>query len=235
MLLVLHGDNTVESRQNLFERRQTAKEKGQEILVLDGRNLDLTAFIQALESQSLFSREKLVIVEDLFAENSRGPLAAAVMNHLTKNPPLVELVLWERKLLTPAVLKQLKNLPKISLKTFKHPAIIFTFLESLKPQNVTATLALLQQTLALSQPEVIFFMLVRHFRLLLALKLDANIAEIKRLMTWQSGKLKKQAALFEKDQLLKIYKELLIIDYQSKSGRLNLDLTKTLESFIMTI
>jgi DNA polymerase III, delta subunit. len=65
MIKLLHGDNQLESRNELNRLISGAESK--ELIRLDGEKTSLNEIVQALESSSLFGMEKLVIIENLFS------------------------------------------------------------------------------------------------------------------------------------------------------------------------
>ena len=87
------------------------------------------------------------------------------------------------------------------------------------------------------ETELIFYMIVRQFRLLLSLTSEGskNIDEAKRLAPWQSSKLKSQSKLFGKDRLIEIYKKLYKIDYETKFGLTSLPLNSTIDIFLIDL
>ena len=68
MLTILHGENTVKSREALLASKQDYGNA--EIIELLG-NVDYTSLKQALESTSLFSDKRLVIIENLFSSKTQ--------------------------------------------------------------------------------------------------------------------------------------------------------------------
>ena len=84
---------------------------------------------------------------------------------------------------------------------------------------------------------MVFFMLIRQFRLLLALreKSTVHIDEVKRLAPWQMGKLQKQALLFSPEKLVFLYSQLADIDANHKIGKLSLPLDSTIDIFLLEI
>lgn len=246
MLTILHGDNILASRKALESAKLAASEK--EIIKLEGKKTDLPLLKQALEAKSLFAENKLVVVEDLITDN-RKQITENVINYLIEGKFDADLVLWEGKPLPIGILSKFKKAGDkktgyIKIQLFKQPAVIFKFLDSIKPKNIKEMLTSLKRSIEVSQPEIVFYMLVRQFRILLAVKAkekdrtierNNDIEELKRLAAWQLGRLKIQASHFSLEQLLKIYKELLIIDYQIKTGKSALDLTKRMELFIMSL
>lgn len=82
--------------------------------------------------------------------------------------------------------------------------------------------------------ELIFFMLIRQFRLLLAVSEEGidSIDEMKRIAPWQKSKLNSQARSFGKESLLDIYNKLYKIDSETKSGKSALTLTQAIDFFL---
>ena len=69
MITLLHGDNIEASRLELTSIITKGKDK--EIRTLDGKHLDENALIQAMESNSLFGINILVVIENLFTPLGR--------------------------------------------------------------------------------------------------------------------------------------------------------------------
>ena len=88
-----------------------------------------------------------------------------------------------------------------------------------------------------SDADMVFFMLIRQFRLFLALreKSTVHIDEVKRLAPWQMGKLQKQALLFSPEKLVFLYSQLADIDANHKIGKLSLPLDSTIDIFLLEI
>jgi len=228
MIKILHGDNFAALRGELFK----IKSQSEEVISLDCRKLDLTNLIQAFEANSLFFNKKLVVLENANTLNLKTDSTRQIVDYLAHSKSLNTAVICSDKVLSPAFLNKLKG-AEISL--FKHPVIIFKFVESLYPENTASSLSFLREALKNSEIELVFAMVVRQFRLLLAIRYNALVEDVKRLASWQKGKLKHQADFFSEKSLLKSYKELMIIDYQIKTGKSVLNLTKRLELFIINL
>jgi DNA polymerase III delta subunit len=87
-------------------------------------------------------------------------------------------------------------------------------------------LSLLAEYAKTEVPEIIFAMIVRQFRLMLN-PLD--------LAPWQLARIKSQASHFSPQKLKQIYKDLLRLDYEQKSGLAPLDLKGSLELFLLAL
>lgn len=243
MIIILHGDHQVESRNRLLELKSQASELNKEIITLDGALIELTDLIQSLEATSLFNEQKLVIAENLLSILKAGAKRDEIIEYLVKAPFVipgnaeesdkVDLILWEKGSVGRSIIK-LKKQKQVSVEEFKMPQVIFSFVDNLKPHNVKELLNSFHKTIDSNiVPEIIFTMMIRQFRLLIALKTGADISETNRLAPWQKGKLSKQSHEFSLEKLKQLYKELLLIDFQIKTGKSALNLTQRIEQFII--
>ena len=227
MITILHGDDIVKSRLALEEiKKQNQKA---EILNLNGKKIDLTQLKQALEAISMFSDQRLVVIENLLG-NKQGELIAYLQDNLPKS----DLVLWEGKEISKSFLSKI---PQAKIFLFKPEPVLFKFLESIKPDNKEEELKLLELSLKKEAPEIIFHMLTRQLRLLMLLRegINSGIEELDRLASWQKERLTRQAKYFTLGQLVDIYHQLLEIDLQQKSGQAAFNLPKTLELFVANL
>ena len=78
-------------------------------------------------------------------------------------------------------------------------------------------------------------MLVRQFRLLMAIKSNAEIDETKRMAPWQKGKMIKQAEGFSDEKLMDLYQKLYVIESGMKTGGNTLSLSDTIDIFLTEI
>jgi hypothetical protein len=235
MITILHGDNLVASRLKLSSLKTEAQDQGKEVVTLDGKGIDRTALIQSLESHSLFSVPKLVVIERLIGSLKTGAkLKDELIEYLLKGLFDADIVLWENKSVGKSLLK-LKKQKHVFVEDFKLPVVIFKFTESLTPKTIHEALFYFNESLKSSPVEVVFTMLVRQFRLLLAFSTQATLDETEKMIPWIKGKYVRQAGLFTKNKLQDLYKELLVIDYQTKTGKTPFDLTTNVQRFIMNL
>src|SRR6185369_7856336 len=174
MITIIHGTDIVSSRKFFLDE----KEKHPEIVILDGEKITLTDLAQIFEGGGLFEESKTVFIEHFFARKKRKEEFATFAGYLQKQSSHT-IYLWEGKELETSALNSLKS---ATPRVFKLPQTLFAFLDSLKPGNHKQLLALFHQTLETTDPEMIFFMLVRQFRLLIALSTPTEYAidELKR-------------------------------------------------------
>jgi hypothetical protein len=123
-------------------------------------------------------------------------------------------------------------------RVFKLPQTLFVFLDSFKPGNGKILIKLFHQTIETTEPEMVFFMLVRQIRLLLAVSeqaRDETIDELKRLAPWQRTKLEQQAKQFGPEELKKIYARLFLIEQGQKTGNLPNTILTSIDFFLLSI
>lgn len=225
MITFIHGDNQMESRNKLGELIQNAESK--EIVKL--REVNLTTIKQALESSSLFAEERLVVVENIIS----GRVDKNVLDYLKNGLFESDLLIWEGKKVDARKLGWIKK--NGIMYEYSYPKILFKLLEQIGIISGKEVVGLFNQTVDRVPVELTYFMIVRQFRLLLLVTHDAtstNIKETERLQSWMVGKLKGQGNSIGGDNLKKLYKQLLYIDYQQKSGQANLNLKQTLDIWL---
>jgi len=225
-MIILHGDNTVLSRQKLKEEIEVfrVKIKG-EVLKFEGNDLLLLNLQQALESASLFGDNHLVVVENLFS-GRKNKEKEKILVYLKKTNQ-ENLIVWEGKKIDGRTLLSFKA------KVFKFdlPLVIFRFLDSLAPGNSNVSLDLFHQCLEQDPPELIFFLLAKQIRLLI-LAVDLGKKGLSKMEDWRVGKLIHQGQKFGLRPLIFLYKELLKIDWQQKTGQTPFDLVSQLDLFL---
>lgn len=229
MNTILHGNNIVVSRQNLSRLISEAKQSGvKEVIHLDGLKLSETSLRQALEAQSLFGSDKLVVIEKLLSR-PRSKEKSTLIQVLSQTK--TSTLLWEPKQVTQPNLKPLKN---HQVQLFKTPPAIFKFLDNLKPGNSKFLLTTRHNGLRNQVPELIFYMLSRRVSDLIIAS-DKNSDQLLKAAPWQKGKLKSQAQSFTASQLLSLHEELLTIDKSIKTGQSLLPLSSQLDLLLTKI
>lgn len=227
MITLIHGDDISKSRTDFLKR----KEAFSDLSILNGNELDITTLTQHLSNGGFFAENNILFIENLFQKrkDEEAEIFATLLNAYADAQ---DIFLWEGK----EIGKKLStSLGKHTPVLFKVPQTLFSFLDAIKPGNTKLLLTLYHQALQGSEPEMIFFMLVRQFRLLLAIKIDAEIDETKRMAPWQKGKLIKQAGGFSENQLLTLYEKLYVIECGMKTGGNVLSLSDTIDIFLTEI
>lgn len=221
MITVIHGDDIVSSRKYFIELKNSSKDS----VTLDGKNLTLDALVQTSKSNSLFSSERNIFIENFFSKKTKEIEKLIDVINKSRNS---DITIWEDKELSRG---DLSSLPKATIKLFKISQNIFSFLDNIKPSR-NDNLKDFHKALETADEEAVFYMLIRQFRLLIGL--NSPIDEVKRLSDWQIDKLQRQAKFFTSGQLKKIYKKLFDIDLGIKSGTVT-NLTRSVDFLLLDI
>jgi hypothetical protein len=230
MITIIHGDDIVSSRNYYISQRQ----KSQNPVILAGDNLALSDLMQSLEGGSLFNEEKDIFIENFFSSKKTNPSFKEIIAYVDKQDRGANMFFWENSELSKTELAVFK---KTAAKLFKIPKNLFGFLDNIRPGNIDSVKQF-HELLSQTAEELIFFMIIRQFRLLLAvsdLEVKNPIDELKRLAPWQMGKFKAQAKLFGIDKLIATYQKLSEIDLNSKSGKLATTLTQAIDFLLVDL
>jgi len=212
MITIIHGDNIESSRNELTSI--IASCKGKEIRRLDEKHLDETALIQAMESNSLFSTNVVVIIENLFTPLGRKTKRIKEFTKIIDdNTQSADCICWEPKELSKEVLSCFTS--KIASKVFSIPKTIFIFLDTIKTNNAKTLLSMTDELFLVSAPELVWNMMISRMRQLIQIQSGETPA---KLQSWQVSRLTNQARSFTMDKLLKSYKNMLDMEYALKSG-----------------
>lgn len=228
MITLIHGDMIEASRAELTRLKNESK--AQEVRQLDGKGLDDTILTQALESQSLFGGDTLIIIENLFGKlGKKIKLIETLCKLLVSASSTAEIILWEDKEVGVTVQKNLGN---ATVKLYKTPQILFQFLDSLKPKNAATLLPMFQKLIGTTVPEIVFVMITRRVRQLIQL---ADGVTPDGLQAWQASRLTAQAQSFTIDKLVAMHAYLVAIDIGTKTGSSPFTLAQQIEQFIVSL
>lgn len=227
MITIIHGDDIAASRNFL----NTIREKYPDALTLDGETITLTDLRQEMDGGGLFGDTTQILIENLISKRKITtefePLASIINSSQT-----TEVYLWEGKEIDAKTVGIFSNPVQ---KVFKIPQTLFLFLDSLRPGNGKQLIELFHKTTAVADVEMVFFMLLRQVRSLLAVSSDAQIDETKRMAPWQKGKVEKQARLFTEEQLITTYSKLYEIEVGMKTGSLTNSLQNSIDIVLLSI
>jgi hypothetical protein len=246
--MIIHGDDVASSR-TFFLKQQ---EQFPESVTWEGDKITLTDLAQIFAGGGLFVEEKYVFVEQFITKQKKKAEFKELIAALEKYGREHTIVLWENRELDRGALMAF---PSATVRPFKLPQALFTFLDSLRPGNGAQLVKLFHQAIETAEVEMVFFMLVRQIRLLLALSSlranakqsqqdrhvanaprdDVQIDEIKRMQPWQKGKLEKQAVMFDSEQLQQLYKQLFALEKGQKTGTLNAPLVQMIDFLLLAI
>jgi hypothetical protein len=242
MLTIIHGNDAAQSRKNFLIEKQ----KYPDAILLEADQINRTDLTQIFEGGGLFGETKHIFVEQFLTKRKKSSDYKDILSYFEKNADENTIVLWEGKELERGTLNELK---KATVKIFKLPQTLFQLLDAIQPGNNKILIKLFHQTIETAETEMVFFMLIRQFRMLLALNKsslqdhetamhtsDNNpIDELKRMQPWQKPKLEKQAQAFEFSHLLKLYHELYKIEVDQKTGGLTSPLVSTIDFFLLEV
>ncbi len=240
MITIIHGDNILESRKFLKQLIESAQ--NQEVVSLDGTSCDLTALIQATQSDQLFSQmhAKLVVAENFLTKG----IKEEVIEYLKTMPNDAHLVFWEGRQIDRAtksvkgkslalrqkktekvlkgmtLLKALQNLPAKPIIRIFRSTLMFDFFDSLRPGN-GANALVLSQRLQNERTEVedLFPVLADHFRYLIKAKVGGSQA-LSDMHPFRAQKITNQARSFTEEQLMTIFHLLLDFEIACKFARI---------------
>lgn len=225
MITIIHGDDVIASRNFLFEQ------KDKNSLTFDAESLDISELKQEVAGSGLFGPSIKIFIENLFTRKGSKNLSGiiSVLNDKTE----ADVYIWSDKILSAKVLL---DFPKHTIQLFKIPQNIWSFLDGIRPGRPGNVLSF-RQALSNTEPEIVFAMVIRQFRLMLGLieSSGSSIDEVKRLAPWQRSKLLRQALMFEIDKLKQIYKKLYKIEKAVKTGKSPLTLPQNIDILLLEI
>lgn len=227
MITIIHGDDVVSSRKFLIEQ----KNNNNFSFSFGGELVLLSDLVQIAEGGSLFSENKTIFIENLFSAKSISH-KEEILSYIRSHEEGADFFLWEEKELP---VKTTAFFPKSMVKNFKLPQKLFVFLDGIRSGNGTKLIPLFHELLQVSEPEFIFFMLVRQFRILLGISnsyVGDSIDEVKRLAPWQRSKFEKQKSSFPQDVLVKLYNRLFDMDLSYKTGSAAMSLPASIDFFL---
>jgi len=222
-MILLHGDNQIKSREALQVRRERAKGEGKQIVVLDGKRVELAEIMQALESMGLFGDERLIILENIFSAK-RGRRQEQIVEYLKGEGG--EIVLWESKKVDGRRLKGME----IKNEEYKLSSEIFKLMEALLPDNQKQLIYWWEKAKQTDAPELIFFMILRQVRMMLE-SLGGKMSG----PVWLTNKIQNQAKKVGVARLVLWHTKLYEIESGVKTGRSDLPLLDQMEMFLLSL
>lgn len=229
MMTIIHGDDIAASRTYY----KTLQKK--ETIVLDGEKVTKQIIAENLQSSGFFDEQKTISLENFWTKRKTSKETDEIIQLLKMHEKQTDILFWDNKQIT----KKLSTIvPTATIKVFPFPQSLFIFLDALQPNNGQKLLTLFHQTLEHTEAEMIFFMINRQIRILLALSDDSptdTIDEVKRLSPWQKSKLVSLSRQFSVKQLKALHATLFDIDVKSKTGGLAMPLSKTIDFLLLSI
>lgn len=227
-IFVYSGEDIISSRKAFLDHLESLKLRNLEEMRINGKDISDEALENILGSQTLFGEKRVLSVENFLTGQKTKEKEKILEKILSFKDATV--IFWENKDFSRN--EQLKFSQCFIFKNFKLPSSLFVFLESLSPKNIQENLLRFRNAIAAVDPNFIFLMMVRQIRLLI---LSKNINTKLTLPPWQISKLKKQANLFELENLIEIYKKLQRIDFEQKTSSSPFPLEHDLELLLFAI
>jgi hypothetical protein len=226
----IYGDNVFSARKKLNEvvAEITSKNLGLKFVKIYKKGFDENELKRIVENPSLFGQKNGFLIEEY---NSFTPKQKKdITNIFSRSEALV--IFWDSKETRLATgLK--KSFPKINILNFPKPKIIFSFMETVFPGNQKQFLPLFAKIISDQPIELVLYFLKQHFRTLVMFSIDKNL--ISNLPSWREKKLEYQSERFPGKELENLYKNLIDIEYQNKSGILPVGLEIALVNLLATV
>lgn len=205
-ITVIYGDDTRGSRQRLNAVIEKIRERGWEIVRLNGEG---GGIIDRLGTATLFGEECLYVLEGI------NLLPAREWKWIEKKFNKIEanLLIWQRGNIPTNLKKLLPNGTKY--EKYEVPVKIFRMLESIWPGNANGCLRQMEEILEEESAEFVVAMMARYLRDLMTVKLDN---EALPYPDWRREKLMRQAKKFGDGQLKRLIGELARADIEAKTG-----------------
>jgi hypothetical protein len=225
MVLIIHGEDNLTSR-NFY---LSCKDKNS--LFFDAENINIVELSQAINGSGLFLSSGKIFIDNLFTRKGLKS-QKEIIEILIKSSDLSVFLYADKEV----SIKEFSQIRELEQKNFKINVNIWNFLDNIEPNNKNNIFEF-HKVLKGSEPEIIFAMLVRQFRLLLSIssKSENNISEVKRLAPWQKSKLLRHASLYSEIKLIQILKKLYKMDKALKTGKSHLSLTQNIDFLLLEI
>lgn len=225
-MILIHGENLVQSRQKLDQLIQKLPSSSQ-LIKLEGKGLTLNQLHQHLRSTGLFVEQKTLIIFGLLSL-PQSALKKKLIQTL-KDFPNTPIIFYEEKNVHASTIKSLKLSP---VYQFKPDVLIFKFLDSFSPRHSTQALQYLDQLKDSNQSlDMVFALLAMRVRQLI----QATSPQKLKASPWQKQRLVNQSQLFTNSELISIHQQLYDIDLKHKTGINPPDLYTQLSQLILSL
>ncbi len=215
MIFLIHGNNLEKTRDQILKIKQ--KLQNGNTLEFNIENLSQTTLITTLGSQDIFSSKPLVIVDITKSTAGEKNLLNILVQHESQN----QIILWATKELPKnnIFLKELnlKTKKSIFLNKEEIKSNVFKFVDYVIEKDEKKAFEELKALEETEDPIYLLAMLVYGYRNLLIYITDSKLMET--TPPFVRSKLKKQAAMYTLDMLLKIYELLYNLDLKVKTGK----------------
>ena len=204
MINIFHGDDQSKSRSaaNSFLDSKI----NFDILRLDTKEINLDQINGFINSQSLFSSQKIIAFFNFFS------IPKAILDKVTKiikSNDSFDVVVWQDKTITAT---QLKTFPKAKIELFPLDKKLFKCINNLAPKNTAKFIPLYHEVLEQEPFELFLFWLKFNIR--------------KQLTSFSK---------FPSESLKTVYLQMIELDYQSKTGQLAIPKEMALERILLNL
>ncbi|MBP6994231.1 hypothetical protein KBB12_03240 [Candidatus Woesebacteria bacterium] len=213
MLLIFCGDNTVQSRDALTKKKQELIATERQIKAVDAGEIMEIIKSGGSDAIDLFAGAPIYETSNLiptlrksFVRKTKEQLRTIAKD------PTIELLDWESKSAYDLGIDKDKF---TFVHDYKMSESTFTLLPTIIPGNKEVFLAKLQALTEFQPIELTFSMIVRHFKLMLALSAGLKPKDSPYLIRVAQSSMRHWSA----DSLLKFYHRLLSTDLNVKTGR----------------
>lgn len=211
MIKIFHGENIELSRKAFIEAIAKSKVDGvNEVVRLNGAEIVQSDLIQALESQSLFGGDRIVVIEGLFSRRISKEkdllisyLSSSIIHHSSA------IIIWEGKKILATGLKKFTGKQEVEIKEFKISGLLYKFLDQIIPGNGRPA-SLTFNSLIIEEPaELVFYFLVKRV---------TELISGEGYDDWRRQKLIEQASKWSGKGLTNFHRRLTEIDEAIKTG-----------------
>jgi DNA polymerase III delta subunit len=210
MTIILHGENTIKSREKLVQIISDLKINKKSVTRLEAKKLDLANLEEELAKSSLFGEDETIVIEEIHSL-PRSKKKDSLIQLLSNTDR--DIVLWEKRNLTPTMLKKF---PQARTEIFKISNTLFSWLDIFHPKTpAQKNLESLDKAIKSNGDYMCFVMLIRQIGLLIHVKDGGRPAG----PPFMVSKIKKQASYFSMEKLLDIHRDLFEIDRKMKSSQ----------------
>ena len=225
MIFLFHGDDIRASRVaflQLFSDRPD-----EEIRRVEGKNINETVLVQALESQSMFGKKPVVVIESLLSVSAKKSEWLKKICVTLRSEHGSQVILWEPRQISAAIIKYLGS--EATVREFSLPVVLFQFLDTLKPGNGKQLGHLFRTITERDSPELLHALLVKRIRQLIMVR---NRITPVGLADWQVRRLTSQVQFFTMEKLTDVQEKLLDMEYRVKTGSTPFSLSQHMEQMI---
>lgn len=160
-------------------------------LRLDYKKTELETVNNFLQGTTLLSSQKTLLLNNFFSITKTKD---KLITLIKKSTPNTNIIIWQNKKLTAT---QLKTFPDAKIHLFNLPNYLWGCINAVKPKNLPVFLPLYQKVISQNLYDLFLYLLKNNIR--------------KQISNYSP---------FPKPQLIKIYLQLIDLDYKNKSGQL---------------